>query len=153
MGVLEFESQGARHMAMLVKCDNKRPDPVVDFLSGEISASLNGQVETQNCGGKGACWGGGGAVEISGAIGGGAIIRDGSIILLQATVSGKSGAQGSVVMNCQKGEVKGQWSGVTIPVVLEFYDGFIHFDFEYQLIQPEPIDPYEFPLPNPTSLF
>lgn len=123
------------------------------IASGEMSASLIGQVETQDCSGKGACWGGGGTVELSATLGGGAIIRDGKIVLLQATASGKTSVQGNVIMNCVQGEIKGQWGGITIPIVLEFYDGFIHFDYEYQAMQPETLTPYVFTLPDPKSLF
>ena len=52
-----------------------------------------------------------------------------------------------------QGEIKGQWGGITIPIVLEFYDGFIHFDYEYQAMQPETLTPYVFTLPDPKSLF
>ncbi|NRR32087.1 hypothetical protein HSX11_18080 [Oxalobacteraceae bacterium] len=119
------------------------------FISGEFGGALNGSGKYAFCENYEGCWSGGGNVyaEVTGEVG--AIIKDGPITAAKLTGGLKTGLQAGIDLNCSSGNVGGIfWPGVVGQVVLEFNDGQIHIERNWELIPAQPLPGVSFALPK-----
>lgn len=78
----------------------------------------------------------------------GGLVKDGDTNILEATINGNTGVQGSIGVSCEVFEIVGTWNGITVSAIWDVFDGFIHTEAGLVLVQPRELPVLKLPIPG-----
>lgn len=121
----------------------------VAAVSAEIGGALNASAKYALCEGYEACWGGGGNIylEATGEVG--LVIKDGPVVAFKATGAIKSAYKAGIEVACDKAMAQGIfWDGIKGVLTLEWSDGRVHWERNWEIVPGAHLAPFEIPLPS-----
>jgi hypothetical protein len=117
--------------------------------SADFGASAGFEKKATNCSDDKPCWQGSGKLSLEIGVDGGAILKNGPITIARATIGAKSGFDAGLIANCDTGQVAGGYfQGLKAQVILEFFDGGVHYDLNWELLPGYAIPGVSFDLPQ-----